>query len=126
VFETLKIKLFGQQPVAKITDNLLDRLIKRDFKHSAEIVSSKLKELTSDSQKGKNRISADILKLANKDINALDELIKKANIDGRDIIAWAEYPRNAKIGFDDLSEDKMKQIYIDDFVDYSNWLNEKH
>ena len=121
-----KIKLFGEQPVSKISDDLLSRLIARDFKHSADIVSAKLKKVNSNSQEGENRISACILKLANQDINALYRLIEKANIDYRDIIMMAEYPRNAKIGFDDLDEETMKQIYIDDFVEYSNWLNESH
>ena len=73
-------------------------------------------------QAGKNRISAGILKLAGKDINALDELIEKANKDSRDIMMWAEYPGRAKIGFDELAINPMKQIYIDDFIEYSNWM----
>jgi len=35
---------------------------------------------------------------------------------------WAEYPRRAKIGFDELTIKPMKQIYIDDFIEYSNWM----
>ncbi len=119
------IKLFGNQPSAKISDELLEKLIIREFKVDTAVVSEKLKNVISDSQMGKNRISADILKLANKDINTLDELIERANIDSRDIMLWAEYPRCAELGFDELDENAMKQIYIDDFVEYSNWLNRK-
>ena len=122
MFDLLRIKIFGHQPVAKISDKLLDSLIVRDYKSNADIVRTKLKNVNSDSKAGKNRISADILKLAGKDINALDELIEKANKDSRDIMMWAEYPRRAKIGFDELTINPMKQIYIDDFIEYSNWM----
>ncbi len=65
----------------------------------------------------------DILKLADKDINSLDGHIEKANNDCRDTIMLAEYPRCANIGFDELDKKSMKQIYIDDYIEYSNWLN---
>lgn len=126
MFEVLKIKLFGQQPVPKISDKLLDRLIKRDFKQNVDIVITKLVNVNSDSHQGKNRILAGILKLADKDINALDRLIEKANIDSRDIMMWAEYPGCAKIGFGKLDKKSIKQIYIDDFAEYSDWLNKRH
>jgi len=123
MFDLIKIKLFGHQPVAKIPDHLLDTLITRDYKNNADFVKTKLNNIKSASQLGKNRISADILKLAGKDINSLDKLIAKANTDSRDIIMLAEYPRCAKVGFDEFDKKSMKQIYIDDFIEYSNWLN---
>ena len=123
MFEIVKIKLFGLQPAAKISAQLLDTLIVRDYKSTADIVKTKLKNINSDSQAGQNRISADILKLADKDINALDELIEKANNDNRDIMMWAEYPRCARIEFGELDKKSIKRIYIDDFIEYSNWLN---
>ena len=122
MFDLLKIKLFGHQPAAKISDQLLDSLIDRDFKSNAALVKTKLNTIDSDSQAGKNRIAAGILKLADKNFEALDELIKKANTDSRDIFMWAEYPRCAKLGFDELDDKQMKQIYLDDFIEFSNWL----
>jgi hypothetical protein len=123
MFDLLKIKLFGHQPTAKISDQLLDTLIIRDFKNDADIVKAKLKNVNGDNKAGKNRIAADILKLADKDVSALDGLINKANNDSRDIMMLAEYPRCAKLGFGELDGKSMKQIYIDDFVEYSNWIN---
>jgi hypothetical protein len=113
MFDLIKIKLFGHQPVAKISDQLLDTLIERDYKSKATIVKTKLK----------NRIAAGVIKLADKNFENLDGLIEKANEDSRDIMMWAEYPRCAKISFDELSKKQMKQIYLDDFIEYSNWLN---
>jgi hypothetical protein len=122
MFDLLKIKLFGHQPVAKISDQLLDSLIERDFKSKGAIVRTKLNNIDSDSKAGQNRVAAGILKLADKNFDALDELIEKANTDSRDIFMWAEYPRCAKVGFDELDEKQMKQIYLDDFIEFSNWL----
>ena len=123
MFDLLKIKLFGHQPVAKISDQLLDIIIVRDYKSKVDVVKAKLKNIKSDSKEGKNRISANVLKLAGKNINELDTLIEKANNDSRDIIMLAEYPRCVKIGLEELDTNSMKQIYIDDFVEYSNWLS---
>jgi hypothetical protein len=122
MFDLLKIKLFGHQPVAKISDQLLDTLIERDYKSNADIVKTKLQNINSDSQAGKNRIAAGIIKLANKNFDNLDGLIEKANEDSRDIMMWAEYPRCAKVGFDELDKKQMKQVYLDDFIEFSNWL----
>jgi len=122
MFELLKIKLFGHQPSVKISSQLLDKLIVRDYKNDADIVKTKFENINSESQAGKNRIAANILKLAGKDINALNGLIEKANADSRDIIMWSEYPRCSKVGFDELDKKSMKQIYLDDFIEYSNWL----
>ncbi|MFC4230675.1 hypothetical protein ACFOW1_02155 [Parasediminibacterium paludis] len=122
MFDLLKIKLFGHQPVAKISDQLLDTLIERDYKSNSATVKTKLNTIHSDNQAGKNRIAAGILKLANKNFDTLDELIKKANTDSRDIFMWAEYPRCSKLGFDDLDDKQMKQIYLEDYIEYSSWL----
>lgn len=122
MFDLLRIKLFGQQPVAKISDQLLGALIERDFKSKEAIVRTKFNNIDSDSKAGQNRIAAGILKLADKNFDALDKLIEKANTDSRDILMWAEYPGCAKVGFDELDKKQMKQIYLDDFIAFSNWL----
>ena len=122
MFDLLKIKLFGHQPAAKISDQLLDTLIERDFKSNSAVVKTKFKNIDSDSKAGQNRIAASILKLADKNFDALDKLIEKANTDSRDILMWAEYPGCAKLGFDELDDKQMKQIYFDDFIEFSNWL----
>ncbi len=123
MLETLKIKLFGQQPAAKISDQLLDKIINRDFGVLADKVRQKLSVVVSDSNSGKNRISAAILKLSNKDINSIDYYISIAHNDPRDVFMQAEYPRCSKLGFDDMDEQDMKQIYLDDWNEYSSWLN---
>jgi hypothetical protein len=121
MFITLQITLLGRQPIAKISDRTLERLISRDFGINANEVKQKLLKVNS-TPNGKNRISAAILKLANKDVNAIYKLIE-GNNDFRDIVINAEYPRCAKLGFDTIKKSVMKQIYLEDWKEYSTWLN---
>ena len=92
MFETLRIKVFGTQPAATVTDKILEQIIQRDFGNCANEVKQKLKQITSDTHEGKNRISAAIIKLSNKDINVIDHYIDMTKNDFRDVISRAEYP----------------------------------
>ena len=123
MLETLRIKLFGTQPVAKISDARLERLIQREFGNQADLVSRKLNQVVSETNAGKNRISAAIVKLSDKDINAIDHLIEQSKIDFRDLISQAEYPKCSELNFTDMDEQNMKIIYLDDWTEYLKWLN---
>jgi hypothetical protein len=122
MFEAIQIKIFGNQPAAKVTGKMLDRLIERDFGNKTLEVKHKLQRVTSDTLHGKNRISAAILKLSKKDFNAIDHYVDMSNNDFRDVISQAEYPRCSKLNSDGMEGQKMKRIYLDDWVEYSNWL----
>lgn len=122
MFDTLQILLFGRQPIAKVYNKTLERIINREFGNCANDVKRKLQEI-SGTPKGKNRISAAILKLANKDINAIDSLIKISNRDFRDVVMRAEYPRCLNLDFDEIKGKEIKQIYFLDWKEYSEWLN---
>jgi hypothetical protein len=71
-------------------------------------VKQKLQRVTSDSHNGKNRISAAILKLSNKDFNSTDYYINMSHGDFRDVISQAEYPRCSKLDFDKMEKENMK------------------
>jgi hypothetical protein len=122
MFDTLRIKLFGRQPFAKVDDKTLERIIHREFGNRASEVKRKLQGVKSDTPKGKNRISAAIIKLAGEDINAIDNFIEISDNDFRDVLARAEYPGCFDLDFDRIKKDKMKQVYFADWKDYSNWL----
>ena len=124
MLDEIKIKIWGTQPVAKVTDQQLDRLIERDFSQYIDNVKIKLEAVKSDSQSGRNRISAAIIKLSDKDIKSLDHYISIANCDCRDVLSQAEYPRCSKLGFGDFDKNEMKSIYLDDWREYSKWLND--
>lgn len=123
MFEKEKIKLFGNQPVPKITNAELEFLINREFSKNKDIVQRKLAEIQSDSQNGKNRICAAILKLAKSDLNKIDFLINKVKEDFRDIISEAEYPRAFTYGFELPNEKELKTIYLNDWNEYLEWKN---
>ncbi len=122
-FEVLKIKLFGHEPVAKVTQKKLAQIIRRDYGNCAIEIEQKLQKVISDSLSGKSRISAAILKLANKDLNAIDRLVELSNTDCRDVLAPAEYPGYSKVAFRDISKSDKKRLYISDWKEYSTWLN---
>lgn len=121
--ELIKTKI--EQPIAKISDTELERLIDREFPENLDLVKRKLTKIKSDSPNGQNRIGAAVLKLANSDLNEIDYLIKKANEDFRDIVSLAEYPRASKYGFEERSDNELKADYLNDWTEYSEWKNKK-
>ncbi len=126
MFETLQIRLLGNQPIAKISSQTLERIILREFGSDANEVKQKLQSGLNNLGESKCRISAAIIKLADKDINAINGLIDISNYDYRDIISRAEYPKMSELDFSDfeeLSKRQMKQIYLSDWKQYSNWVN---
>ena len=53
----------------------------------------------------------------------LDLYIKMCNNDFRDVISKAEYPRALQLGFNNIPSNKSKKVYLDDWTEYTNWLN---
>ena len=124
MFEEFKIKFLGIQPATKVTTNQLERIIAREFPKNIDEVTLKFYKVKGDNPNGINRITAAIVKLANKDLSSLDHYIEIANANYRDILSQAEYPRCSKLGFGDFNKKKMKSIYLDDWREYSKWLND--
>ena len=92
MFEIVKIECFGQQPIARITAKTLDRIIKRDYQNYFTEVKQKLELIHSDTLKGRNRLSAAVLKLSNKDVTRIDQYIESCNYDFRDIVKEFPWP----------------------------------
>jgi hypothetical protein len=114
------------QPVAEISKEILEKLIRRDFPESYEIVKQKLDLIKSESLNGQNRLSAAVLKLSNGNFSKIDLCIKMCNSDYRDVISQAEYPRVSKVGFIEMEEIKpseLKEYYLEDWTEYTNWIN---
>jgi hypothetical protein len=124
MFEKFKIKYLGIQPLAKVTTLHLESLISREFPNHIDEITLKFYKVKGDNPNGINRISAAILKLANKDLSSIDHYIEIANVDCRYILSQAEYPRCSKLEFDDFGKKRMRSIYLDDWLEYSNWLND--
>ena len=124
MFETLQIIVFGTQPTAKVSQATLERIIHREFGNHANEIRQKLESIKSDTSGGKARILAAILKLSNKDLNAVDYFVGVANSDFRDVILQAEYPRVFNSDFHNIQKDKRKKMYLADWKDYSKWLTQ--
>jgi hypothetical protein len=122
MFEILRIKILGQEPAAKISDKTLERLMRREFGSRAGEVNQKFQQVYSDTPRGKNRFSAAILKLANRDLDRVDYYISACNNDFRDVVAQAEYPRFTRVAFDEIAKCKKRQFYLSDWKEYLNWL----
>ena len=126
MFERLKIKYLGNQPIAEISKETLEKLIQRDFPESYEIVKKKLSLINSDSLKGQNRLSAAVLKVSNANLSKIDSYIEMCNSDYRDVISQAEYPRISEIGFVGIKEIEpslLKEHYLKDWTEDTNWMN---
>jgi hypothetical protein len=125
MFEIFRIIFLGQEPAAKISDKTLERLIRREFAGRAGEVNQKFQRVNSNTLRGKNRFSAAILKLANKDLDKIDHYISICNNDFRDVVASAEYPERMRFAFNKIAGWKKKQIYLSDWKEYSTWLHKE-
>ena len=121
------ITAYGRQPTAKISDKMLERLIQREFSGRAGQVSQKLKKIEGETPNGRNRSAAAILKLADKDFDAIDHLIALCNKDYREVIAPAEYPKCLELGLVNFHKraQERKRLYLADWRQYANWLRKK-
>lgn len=113
----------GEQRIPQITEIILERIIKRDFRDNFTQVKNKLKQIKSDSESGRNRISADVLKLANGNLKAVEKYIELSNIDFRDLISLAENPRCSELGFEAMEKPGIEKVFIEDWEEYTEWLN---
>jgi hypothetical protein len=124
MFEEFKIKYLGIQPVGKVSTNQLEGLIAREFPRNIDEITLKFNSIKADNPNAINRISAAILNLSNKDISKIDSFIEMSNNDSRDVLALAEYPRYSKLVFSDLNNKRKKTIYLEDWAEYSKWIND--
>lgn len=114
-----------EQKIPSISNDDINRIIKRDFPQlKPSEIEDVLKGYNSESERGKNRVYASILKLSNGNIKLIREYVEKANIDYRDVIALSEYPNYSEYAFEDeLPVQKKKQLIDDDWKQYEAWLD---
>jgi len=68
------------------------------------------------------RVWLAILKLSGTDLTALKRYTLNAKQDYRDVLCWAEYPRQSK-HWSLIDERKKQKFIIEDMTEYENWLN---
>ena len=79
----------------------------------------------SEMERGRGRVHLAILKLCGRKLENLPKLIAMAKRDYRDILAYAEYPEQMKLGFlklSKLSAAERKAIKKRDEKQYKRWL----
>ena len=81
-----------------------------------------LNEYSCHSPEATVRVHLAILKLASREVSveSIKKLTQAAQVDYRDILAWAEYPRSMKYGPAEGVE--AKKLSDDDLREYQTWL----
>ncbi|MEM9364051.1 MAG: hypothetical protein AAGA43_15525 [Bacteroidota bacterium] len=103
----------------------IDFLIVREFPKRAREVENKFSGLH-EFWMNTNRTKAAILKLAKGDFDKIRELIKQANADPRDVIAYAEFPRIMQFSWSDknkMTEEEKEELRQNDWEEYQEWRN---
>jgi hypothetical protein len=75
----------------------------------------------------RERVHLAILKVSEGEFERLEGLIRAAKADFRDVIAWAEYPKELKTGFvgmKALTPEEARAVREEDRGQYKKWLEE--
>jgi hypothetical protein len=83
---------------------------------------------TEEMERGRTRVHLAILKLSEGELSKLPNLVVMAKRDYRDVIAYAEYPEQMRLGFvkmRELSPEQRKALKKRDTKQYAEWLNGK-
>jgi hypothetical protein len=119
-------KSFVNQQVPKVTRKHVERIVLRDFpaEKFSEVMAALDEYGKENCERAIDRVQLDILKLANGKMDGLQQAIKSAKSDYRDVISMAEYPSSRWDTFKLPAEEK-KQIYSKDWQQYLAWANTK-
>lgn len=70
-----------------------------------------------------SRVAVACLKLCDGELGRLDGSVKVALTDYRDVLAWAEYPRQMRLGAT-ATQTAQASARREDLKEYSRWLND--
>ena len=109
-----------EQPVPIVTEDDVRHIAIRDFGHDdAESVLATLSR-----SEGSPRVQLAILKLADRNLEVLEEVERLAAQDFRDALAAAEYPRYTReLGFSKAPQSLLKDVIESDWKQYREWLD---
>jgi predicted Fe-Mo cluster-binding NifX family protein len=111
----------------KYTRELVLKKVKDVFpKEDTSKIMSILDQYGVDSyERERERVQIAILKLSEGKMKELEEGVKAAKQDYRDVLAWAEFPLEMKEEAGTLDAQKAKEIKEKDRKQYLEWLNKK-
>lgn len=113
--------------IPEVTLQDVKRIILRDFpQYDPRVVIDILKEYKTETSGIRVQLAA--LKLSDGNLEKLKEWIAQANMDFRDVIMAAEYPKFSRIGFvgiEKLKRGEKSKLEEEDWQQYHKWLNRK-
>jgi hypothetical protein len=111
----------------KYTRELVMKKAKDVFpKEDTAKIMSILDQYGTDSyERERERVQIAILKSSKGEMKDLEEGVKAAKQDYRDVLAWAEYPLEMKTEAGTLDAQKAKEVREKDRKQYLEWLNKK-
>jgi hypothetical protein len=122
IFFSASYQYEGKDYLPHVTEKDVSRIIHRDFpEKDPKIIWSILRKYESDSF----RVYADILKLSHGAIELLKEYTVVAQTDFRDVISYAEYPKQQKNGLLSSNNDEAKKTREEDWNDYQEWFSKE-
>jgi hypothetical protein len=107
------------QPIPDVSRADVLRIIARDFPLAQQV--EVLRELDALGESAKPRVQLAVLKLVNGRIAEFEKHLAYARRDWRDVLMWAEYPADAKIGWSSPA-DAHHPAYQSDWEQYQAWL----
>jgi hypothetical protein len=115
------------QPVPKLTDADVERIVRRDFPSDkvAEVFTVLEAYGTEPWHREPARVRIAACKLAAGNLDRLQQEIARAKEDYRDTLAAAEYPRYCRCvpGPEMVSEEDEKRVIDADWKQYQEWFN---
>ena len=94
-----------------------DDFIRRRVRKVLQVYGSEVHE------REPGRVRLAILKLAGAELRSVEKYTGYAREDYRNILAWAEYPRQAREWVMPDADEKQKMIEAD-LTEYENWLHD--
>lgn len=112
------------QNIPFVSGNDIDRIVKRDFpENQFEVVMEILKNYTSETENGRFRVYASILKLSGGNMELVEKYVHESNKDFRTVISLSEYPSYSAHLFEmDLYEEREEELMKNDWIQYKTWL----
>lgn len=107
-----------RQPVPRLGEDDLSRVVERDF--NDPVTATALLAEATDSLSLRAKVAT--AKLSGGSIEKLRSQLHQAEVDERDVIAWAEYPRYMMAG-PSGDRELLDQAVSADWDEYQSWLN---
>ena len=107
----------------KYSDEELESLIRREFPEETKQVKVLIPSLNDHFING-NRIKAAIIKLSEGKISELAKRIEQAKQDPRDVVGYAEFPRQMACSRAELSRmdsGRLNSLKMADWKEYNEW-----